>query len=311
MTQLGFCHNATFPESRITPEMATRLGIQWVRTIVYDPSKHANSFDDVIASAAELKADGVNVNTLVVFNSESFMPAGVDGGHDNIPLMTERLDAFLTQANGAVAAIEPGNELDHEAEFHLDDQTIVKIGLAAAEVCRRHNVKCLSPSLLTGPEEGHFETIARGLGGQIDAMAVHPYYCSIDGKPWDRFVYDSVEHKSQICDQLGRQPLGLSTWFTELGCPTGDAWLVTLGEEKLAEIRNRIGREPTLNSIDQAAFTAALRRFQHPAIEVVFQFALFDTMVPIEERAIGKDFGLIGMDNVAKASLPELGGIFA
>ena len=172
MTQLGYCHNATFREARITPALAQALGIQWVRTIVYDPTnpgvpQHSESWNDVIASAAELK--GVGVETLVVFNSESY-----GGAVENVDQMASRLNDFLTQANGAVRAIEPGNELD-DPKFNVSDDLIIRIGRAAAAVCKQHNVICLSPSLLTGPEEGHFETVANGLAGHINARAVHPY----------------------------------------------------------------------------------------------------------------------------------------
>jgi hypothetical protein len=309
MTDLGICHNATFADSRISPVLAGRLGLKWVRTIVYDPinTDHPDrkeSFDRVIASARELK-DLAGVDTLVVFNSESF-----GGADDDIDQMTTRLEAFLNLADGAVAAIEPGNELDHQAVFHLSDQRIIDIGRAAAEVCHRHNVKCLSPSLLTGPEEGHFETIAKGLAGHVDAMAVHPYYCSVGGKPFEGFVFDTVEHKAEVCDNLARQAegVGLSTWFTELGCPSSSRWY---SEGERALIRNRLGFVPEIGPADQAAFTAAVRSFQHDAIEVIMQFALFDTVVPQDELNVGKDWGLLGLGNVAKASFAEFGVEFA
>jgi hypothetical protein len=303
MTVVGICHNATFEQSRIKVAQAQDLGVTWVRTIVYDPNgdpAHAQSWNDTIASARELKEQ--NVFTLVVFNTESY-----GGDVTDIALMASRLDDFLTQADGAVSAIEPGNELDHEDPargiFPVPNNIIVSIGAAAAEVCHRHNVKCLSPSLLKGPEEGSFEAVATGLAGVVDAMAVHPYYCSIGGQPWDRFIFDTVEHKADICAGTDRNPGQLKTWFTEVGCPTTDFWFPTLGQPKLDEITARIGRVPTIGPEQQIAFASAVRAFQHDAIEVIFLFTLFDTAVPEEERAIGKDFGLIDIDGGEKGSL--------
>lgn len=277
MTLYGLCHNASYAESRLSPARAQRYGARLARTIVYgsDESRAA-----VIANARDLQAAGVE--TLVVVTTETT-------GHavDDLDAWTHWIAAFLDEAQGAVYAIEPGNELDTPGWTMSDgapisDELIIAIGRRAAEVCRYRGVLCTSPSLLTGPEEGRFEAVARGLAGHVQAMAVHPYYCAVGGVPdrpetrqeyppplrAHRWRYGAVEEKAAVCERLGH---GLPVWFTELGCPVGfDA----------------------ITAQEQALWTYHLRRFQHPAVEVALQFCLTDAMVPQAEIDEQKYWGI-------------------
>lgn len=293
MTLYGLCHNATFAESRLSVASAQRYGARWTRTIVYgdDASRRA-----VIASARDLQTAGVD--TLVVVTTES-----TGGVVDDLDHWTRWIDAFLAEADGAITAIEPGNELDTpgwttSTGDPISDALIIAIGRAAAEVCHRHGVLCTSPSLLTGPEEGRFEAVARGLAGVVDAMAVHPYYCAVEGVPDRpelraeypphlrryRWRYGALEDKATVCERLGH---GLPTWFTEAGCPVGfDA----------------------ITADEQAIWSVNLQRFQHPAIEMVMQFCISDAMVPQGEIDEQKYWGITDHAGHEKPSARALAG---
>jgi len=292
VTLYGLCANASYPESRLSVAAAQRYGARWMRTIVYGSN---DSRAAVIANARALQAAGVD--TLVVVTTET-----TGRVVDDLDGWASWIDEFLNEAQGAVTAIEPGNELDtpgwttSTGEF-ISDDLIIAIGRRAAEVCRRHGVLCTSPSLLTGPEEGRFEAVAKGLAGYVDAMAVHPYYCSVGGVPnrpetrsqyppelrQDRWRFGKIEEKAAVCERLGH---GLPTWFTEAGCPVGFD-----------------GITPQ----EQALWSYALRRFQHPSIEVVLQFCLTDAMVPQGELDEQKFWGITD-DRGEKVSALMLAG---
>lgn len=272
MTVSGLCDSASSDLTRLTRALAFQLQPAWRRTIVYPWS-----WQVVIESARDVAVAGVK--TLVVFNTEAW-----GGVVDDLTGMANALDRFLGLAAGAVAAIESGNELDTPGwtDSHgapITDALIAAVGRRAAEVCRRHGVICLAPSLLSGPTEGRFQRIASGVVGHVDAMAVHPYYRSVGGYPWPGWTFGSVEAAADECQRLGS---GLPTWFTEVGCTT---------------------RYDSIGQIAQANYTTALRGFQHPSIPVVMQFALYDRCGSQHELEVEhKDWGLIADGGVRKRS---------
>lgn len=268
MTELGICHNATFPAACLTRSHIERLKPKWARTITYWRDD-ASSWKASLSACRELAALGVE--NLVVFNTEAF-----GGQVDDLNLMCRRLDEFLTMAGDSLHAIEPGNELDTPGWTDsrgrpISDDLIITIGRQAAEVCHRHGVLCLSPSLLTGPTEGRFQRVVAGLAGVCDAMAVHPYGRSVGGQPSPGWLHGTVEDAADECRDLGN---GMRTWFTELGC-----WAA-------AGDRGFEG---------QKRYIEELGKFNHPAIETVFYFAAFDAMVPEAELRQGKDWGMVDL----------------
>ncbi len=288
MTDFGICHNADMPRSRLTPETARIWRLKWARSITYYSGGNGLAWQRTIESARALRA--VGTQSLVVFNTEAYGGAVKDIGR-----LCSELERFLDLAGGAVAAIEPGNELDtpgwtedgrpiDDGGAPIGDQLIIDIGAAAADVCSRYGVLCLAPSLLSGPGEGRFEAIARGLvGSKVHGMAVHPYGRSAGGHPSPGWIWGTIEDAADECDRLGH---GFRTWFTELGCWTrrGD-----LGEAK------------------QREFVRAAATFQHRAIEMVSYFALNDWVVPDAEMAELKDWGIFtraGTPKLSAAALP-------
>lgn len=284
MTELGLCHNATFPESRLTPAHIQRLRPRWARTITYwRGTDDLSSWQATVDSCREIAAMGVK--NLVVFNTEAY-----GGVVNDVHLMERRLRQFLELAGGSVHAIEPGNELDmpgwtdnglspEQGGRPISNELIAEIGVRAADVCQQFGVICLSPSLLTGPGEGRFEAIARALqGSKIGAMAVHPYGRSVGGQPEPGWIHGTVEAASDECRDLGT---GYHTWFTEVGCWT---------------------KAGTRGFVGQREFIEELKRFEHEFIDVVFYFTAFDAAVPEGEMVEGKDWGLIDLGGGLKPS---------
>ena len=286
MTLYGWQHNAAFEESRLTPRKCLDAGISWVRTLTY-PDKH----DAVIESANELFGEA-GTKTILVLTTEG---AGCE--LNELDKYLQALDDVLTRANGAFHAVELQNELD-DPRLGITNEQIISVGLQGAAVVHSHpGVLALAPSLLSGPEEGRFEVIAGALNGSVDAMTLHPYYCSLGGVPntpqhrenfpenvrSNRWRFGAVEEKADICQSLA--PAGMMTWITELGCPT---------------VFDEIG------PIVQAQFSISARAFNHPAVPVLIQFCWSDSLVPDGEIQEGKDWGLVGQNDEEKQAFIAL-----
>ena len=108
MTELGLCHNANSPDTRLTAEKVRRYRPRHARTITYWRDD-GSAWRETLGACREL-AD-LGVRNLIVFNTEAYGGRLVD-----IDLMTGRLHAFLAMARdefgGPVHGIEPLNEID-------------------------------------------------------------------------------------------------------------------------------------------------------------------------------------------------------
>lgn len=283
-TLLGLCHNANFPDSTLTLDLARALRPARARTIVY---KDARMRELVIANALDLQSIGIT--SYFQCNTEFF-----GGVIEDLTLHQAELRTFLDACKSAGlrgVTVSGGNEVDTPgwttgAGAEITPNLIAQIGKRTADVVwdyRDLAYTCDSPSLLRGPSEGIFEVVAYRLAryGKTRAMAVHPYYCSIGGYPTPGWHFGTVEGKADECRSLGS---GLPTCFEELGCPT---------------------RFEGIGQGNDASFAHAERHFRHDAILELFDFALTDRMVPRGELQEGKDWGLLTEDGVWKPAAYE------
>jgi hypothetical protein len=284
MTQHFICDNAAYEQTTLTQEIARDRRYDGRRSITYFDDDRSR-WDKTIRAFHDFHAVGPGLN-LLVFNTEA---SGTDI-HD-YQTQCDRLAEFLTRAEGAVDAVEPGNELDTPA-WGISDDIIIEVGKRMADICDRFTassgnvVKCLSPSLLTGPGEGRFShvadelgrdraaRIAQGLSDHVDGMAIHVYYCSVGGWPASGWYFGTLESK---CHEAVSLSAGLLVWVSELGCPVhfDDGAGHVIGEER------------------QRAFAESLAAFNFPGVEMVSLFTLFRGSVPQGELNEGKDWHLV------------------
>ena len=108
MTEVGLCHNANYPETRLTPA-AIDATDRSMRARLPTGADDLRYYRPTLESCRDLA--GLGVTNLVVFNTEAY-----EGPLRNIELMAERLHAFLKLAkdeyDAPVHAIEPLNEID-------------------------------------------------------------------------------------------------------------------------------------------------------------------------------------------------------
>jgi hypothetical protein len=272
MTELGLCHNANFPETRLTAAAVDRYRPQHARTITYW-SEDLGFYRGTLESCRELARLGVT--NLVVFNTEAYA-----GALRNTELMAERLHAFLKLAQdeygSPVHAIEPLNEIDtpnwDDGEGGpLTAELILEYTYRAHSIAMdMFGVETLGPSFLGGPSSELPRAVLGALAadGRIQTASFHMYGRSVGGQPSARWLFGTVEEGiAELERYIGKMRIDL----TEGGCWT---LLDGLGEEA------------------QRRFVEALCAFQHPRVRRNYLFAYNDACCSTAEREQGKDFGL-------------------
>lgn len=278
------CDNAAYGSTTLSREIVLDRRYDGRRSITYFRDDRS-LWDQTIRAFHAYHEVGPGINLLVA-NTEA-----TGTNVDDYQTQCDRLDELLNRAEGAVDVVEPGNELDTPA-WGISDSIIIEVGKRMADVCDRHTnyrgekVRCLSPSLLTGPGEGRFahvadelgrdraNRIAQGLSDHVDGMAIHIYYCSCGGWPANGWYFGTLESK---CHEAVGLADGLPVWVSELGCPVhfDDGAGHVIGEER------------------QRAFAASLNAFNFPGVEMLALFTLFKGSVPQGELNEGKDWYLI------------------
>ncbi len=272
MTEVGLCHNANFPNMRLTVDKAERYHPRHARTITLWRDD-GSAWRETLAACRDLAQLGVK--NLVIFNTEAY-----GGRLKDVDLMTERLHGFLMLAReefgSPVHGIEPLNEIDtpgwHDgAGGPITPELVLEYTYAAHSVATEmFQVETVSPSFLGGPFDplpvGVLSALARD--GRIKVASFHMYGRSVLGQPSPGWIFGTVEQGvDEVASYIGDMDIDL----TEGGCWT---------------VRDQLGEEA------QRRFVEAHCNFRHGRVRRNYYFALNDNCCSDRDHEDGKDFGI-------------------
>jgi hypothetical protein len=300
VTDIGLCHNANYPATRLTADAIKRYQPRHARTITYWNSTFEDSPDpqyywrQTLATCRQL-AD-LGVTNLVVFNTEAY-----GGSISDTELMMQRLHDFLLLAKNEygspVHTIEPLNEIDTDGWTDgqgkpLTAELIVDYTLKAHSVAfDMFGIEVLSPSFLGGPQSAMPVAVLGALrdDGRIKTVAYHMYGRSVNGQPSPGWIWGTVEQGIE-----------------ELLPSIGDEMLIDLTEGGCWTQADGMGEDA------QRRFVEAVCAFQHPRVRRSYLFAYNDGCCNADELAAGKDFGLETADGHLKPAAHAFrGGLLA
>lgn len=289
MTDVGICHNATFPQSRLGVGLAKRLKPKRARTITYwRPDR--SSWRATLDSCRDLAEIGIR--NLVVFNTEAY-----GGELRDIDRLQTALREFLTLARDEYASpvhgIEPINEADTRGWTigagggPISAQWCADVAHAAHDVATAmFQVETIGPSFLGGPTSDMVAQTAHLLAaaGKIKTFSIHMYGRSLMGEPVPGWIWGTVEQGlDELLPLIGDMQIDL----TEGGCWTVDGPYGPEGQKR---------------------FVQAHCTFQHPRVRASYLFAANDWTASDTEIAVGKDFGLIDREGREKPALAMFDG---
>lgn len=204
--------------------------------------------------------------------------------------------AVMVKDNGCrdFLSIEWENEQDNPA-WNIPHQDIVAANQQALNIVKRHGLKFTPMAVLQGPMEGLFAALNPGMdaANQPAYGNIHIYGRSLGGFPYPGWNFGTVEDAVTEIESLlwGAERNGVQLWIPTRITETGVYTRMAGG---------------SFSQVRQRGYWQAAKAFQHPAIDAICLFTLWDWAVPQEELDEGKDWGGVDVAGSTKSSYRAL-----